>query len=249
MTDSELSYPSQIEPEAYMEESYALLQEGLKEFLAQPDIQLSPKETDYLEAILEKINFSMLVVKNEEDRGRLMALKDEVWKAIAEQFRKDYADLGDMDTIDESNISETRFVYYFFYYNRRANIQEMLVSSILSNRKELAQQYKKETKKDFMLSRLKDELPGMKNPLYYSIIAYCQEIVENFLTAELDFIEMVQNVQLNFDQVNFLNRIFEDGDQQALYSKFVAGFVEHDDFAHFVMEVRDDIINKITEMN
>ena len=50
MTDSELSYPSQIEPEAYMEESYALLQEGLKEFLAQPDIQLSPKETDYLEA-------------------------------------------------------------------------------------------------------------------------------------------------------------------------------------------------------
>ena len=55
---------------------------------------------------MEKINFSMLVVKNEEDRGRLMALKDEVWKAIAEQFRKDYADLGDMDTIDESNISD-----------------------------------------------------------------------------------------------------------------------------------------------
>lgn len=242
------TYPSTVEPEAYMEESYALLEEGLREFLTRRDLQLEPKEIDYLEGILEKINFSINIAESEEDKERLLQLKKEAWAMVLEQFTKDYDGLSAVARLTPDATADLRFVYYFFYYNRRDNIREMVVSHIVNDRKALAQRYKKETKKDFMLNRLKDELPGFKNPAHYSVITFYQEITEEVLGSG-EFLEAATAIPMNFDQMDLLNTVFEEFDQGEVYQRYVAGLVEHDDFAHFLIEVRDDLIEKLREMN
>ena len=242
------TYPSEVEPEAYMEESYALLEEGLREFLSRRDLQLEPKEIDYLEGILEKIHFSINITDNEHDKERLQELKKQAWALILEQFNKDYDGIADTSGLTADSTADLRFVYYFFYYNRRSNIRDVIVGRIVDDRKALSQRFKKETKKDFMLNRLRDELPGFKNQAHYSVITFYQEIVEELLGSG-DFLEVVKQLPMNFDQMELLNTAFENADQAAAYSRYVGGLTEHDDYAHFLIEIRDDLIDKLREMN
>jgi 3-dehydroquinate dehydratase len=246
--ESATPFPQIVEPEAYMEESYALLHEGLQEFLTNRELQLEPKETDYLEAMLDKINFSIKVAEDESDKERLESLKTEVWKSIYEQFCKDYDGVADTAAVFADNLAEMRFVYYFFYYNRRSNLQELLVSKIIADRKSLAQAYRKETKKDFMLSRLKDELPGMKDPAHYSLIAFYQEIVESLLGSDANILEEINHLSLNYDQCNLLAKLFENMDASEAYRAYTAGVMEHSDYNHFLIEIRDSLIERLTEI-
>jgi hypothetical protein len=231
-----------------MEESYALLDEGLREFLSRRDLQLEPKEIDYLEGILEKIHFSISITDNEEDKERLQELKKQAWALILTQFNKDYDGIADMSALTVDSTADLRFVYYFFYYNRRSNIRDIIVGRIVDDRKTLSQQYKKETKKDFMLNRLRDELPGFKNQAHYNVITFYQEIVEELLGSG-EFLDAVKHLPMNFDQMELLNVMFENMDQATAYSRYVEGLTEHDDYTNFLIEVRDELIDKLREMN
>jgi hypothetical protein len=240
--------PSAIEPEAYMEESYALLHEGLQEFLANKSLQLETQSTDYLEAILEKINMSIVVAQENDHRESLEELKKTVWTLIYEQFTKDYEGVIEPSAVSVDSQSDMRFVYYFFYFNRRRNVLDMMVASAISQRKDLAQRFKKETKKDFMLPRLKEEVPEI-SPTYISLVAFYQEIAAEYISSGADLTEEINGLVLNYDQVSTIHKIFDGMDVCEAFHRYVCDFPEHDDFPHITTEFRDELVEKLKGLN
>lgn len=248
MNQLEMQAPSAMEPEAHMEESYALLRESLQEFLENEDLQLYGQTTDYLEGVLEKINMSIMISGDDEHRSALEALKRTAWRMVTEQFVKDYDGLVDPESIDPDNLSEARFIYHFFYYDRRKNILEMTTSSTVQERKALAQRYKKETKRDFMLNRLKIEVPEVPQ-VYLPVIAFYGEIAAEYLSTDRDLLKEATSLQLSYDQFDFVSRVFANGDSEAAFRRYAGALLDHDDYQHFLVDFRDMLIEKTKGIN
>jgi hypothetical protein len=240
--------PSSIEPEAYMEESYAIVRESFQEFLEVKDLQLSNHSIDYLEGVLDKINFSLSISDNDSHKEDLVNLKQEVWNMVRNQFLKDYEGFVNPDMISVSNTCDLRFIYHFFYYNKRTNLLDFVVNNTFKERKTLSTRFKKNAKKDFMINRLKSELTDILS-VNLPIIAFYNEIADDYFSNDKNFSNEINHLVLNFEQIDFLNRIFEDKNPEYVFEEYAKGLLEHNDYPHFITDFRDSIINKLRGVN
>lgn len=249
--DPQEPQPVLVESESYMEETYDLLFEGLMELLNNKAQAHDHQYTDYLEAVNDKINYSLGIAKP-EDVQKLETLRNTVMDTVLGAFKRDYGQFLDTDAVDQlRSPTFTRLVYYFFYLNKTANLREFLVNETISNRKKLAERFKKENKKDFAYTRLKSELQNIKNPNNIYVIMSYQEIAnEAFSSNVYGFQDIINNTVLTFDQVQVMERIFRDfPDATSIYTTYVDGITEHDEYNHFLISFRDDLVRKMLSMS
>ena len=236
-------YPQLFEEEAYLEEAYAILEEGLVQILTNPAAQLDYNHTDYLDAVLAKINFSITQAIDEEDKLKLLELKKAVWKEISNSFLKIYDGLVDVQVLSTLTNTEIRFIYYLFFFSKRQNIHEFVVNKIFKDREALSKHYSKERKKDFMHSRLQEELAEIKNKSLISLIANSEDIIGGCLNGGCFFEDIIGNLEMSFGQVELLDRLLPRQNTELIFSNFVKGFKEHYEYPHFVLDIRDSLID------
>jgi hypothetical protein len=241
---------SVVESEPYMEETYHLLYEGLVELLKNKAETFNPHYTDYLEAVTDKINYS-LSIATAENAEKLQELRGVVVQSILDAFNRDYGAFVDEDTFNSFNSPVfARFIYYFFYFNKLSHLTEFMVSDTIANRKKLQERFKKDNKKDFAYARLKTELPDIKNPANIYVIMSYQEIAAERLSSGISmFTDLVHNTPLSFDQVEKLNGIFQYADETKLFDTYVAGLVDHPEYNHFLINFKHKLVEKLVGIN
>jgi hypothetical protein len=241
---------SVVESEPYMEETYHLLYEGLVELLNNKAETFNPHYTDYLEAVTDKINYS-LGIATPENAEKLEELRGVVVEEILKAFQRDYGAFVDADTFNSFNGPMfARFIYYFFYFDKLSNLSEFLVADTIANRKKLQERFKKDNKKDFAYARLKTELPDIKNPANIYVIMSYQEIANELLSSGITmFTNMVHNTPLSFDQLEKLNGIFQYADETKLFDTYVSGLVDHPEYNHFLVGFKHKLVEKLVGIN
>jgi len=237
-----------IETEPFMEETYHLVHEGLFEMLNDKNSLYDSQSTDYLDAIVNKINFSKQDA-SAVDAQSLDNLLYIVNNEIIEIFKADYADFNDLLVLKQKLFDIAglaRLVYYFFYFNKSKNVMAFLVGNTLSNRKKFQERFKKDNKKDLTYSRLKAEMPDIKNPANIYIVMSYQEIAQETLTSNVgSFSDMITQVPLTFEQTDTLMEILGNSDDASLFTAFIGNLVDHPNYNHFLVAFKDELATQL----
>jgi len=237
-----------IETEPFMEETYHLIHEGLVELLDDKESLYDSQLTDYLEAIVNKINFSKTIA-SAVDAQALDNLFYIVNTKIIDAFKRDYADFADLTQLkfqmfDTAGLA--RLIYYFFYFNKAKNVMAFLVGNTLSERKKLQERFKKDNKKDLTYNRLKTEMPDMKNPANIYVIMSYQEIAQEALTSNVgSFSALVAQTPLTFEQVNTISEILGNSDDASLFTAYIGNLVDHPNYNHFLVAFKDELATQL----
>ena len=252
MIEKQEAFPSLVEPEEHLEESYAILIEGLIEFLNSPGRTLEIGEPDYLKAVREKVLYSIGVVASDEDRHKLQELMLDANEQVVVHFAKLYDGLVNEDELPEreDNI-RANLLYRFFFSERRGNIIQILVDRAIKDRKRLIAAYKGDVKKDFLISQLRTELGGksfMKDPSNLYLIAAYREIFSEFIGDQnCDFEEATQSLPMGYESFATIQKIFEFANGCEVYQRFVSGVVESEAAPSMEIDFRDALIERLTD--
>jgi hypothetical protein len=239
---------SVVETDPSTEETYHLLYEGLVESLNNPDEIYDSRTTDYLQAVNDKVNFAISMVPD-EDKPRMDQARLDAENEVAKAFLRDYEGYADPDALEGAMRSSIlRLIYRFFYLNKLNSLMEFLVSETINNRKTLVERFRKDSKKDLIYARIKNELT-FKNPNYIYLIMSYQEIANEALTSNVgSFQSVLMSNPLTFDQTMAFQEIFKDSDDVALFTKFVDNFPEHSSYNHFLISFRDELVEQMKDM-
>lgn len=243
--ESEQPIDDLIETDASVEETYHLLYEGMAEMLADAPGLYEPQNTDYFMLLNDKVNYS--AGQADAKVAKLESARSEMHQMVFDAFRRDYAEFIDDYELEELKSPQlARLIYNIFYFGKYGTLVEFLVNIAISNRKALVEQFKKDSKKDLIHTRLKLEFPDMKNPANLQLIVHYQEIAVSALTSNVQsFDDLLNRSNLSFSQHQRLLAIFGNVDGPKLFLSYINKLTEHPNYNHFVTDFRDALVKQL----
>ena len=239
-----------VEPEAHLEESYDLLEEGLSEFLRSPARGFDLEHVDYLEALRTKVAFAQARLPHPEQQSKLAAILDRASGMVRSAIKKMYDGCVDPERVDSLTGGNLALVYGLLVLDRRGKAVDSLVAQVCSMRQALAEGFKKESKKDFLVARLEEELGDFVNPKYAYIVANYRQIFDELISDDEGDLKalLVDNHELTFQQSELLSQIFMDNFVGLPYEKFFADLRDHPELPHVAADFRDALVEKLRKL-
>ena len=238
-----------IEPEAYIEESYDILEEGLIEFLNSPKRHFDPSYTDYYEALLYKINAAKASIEV-EDYYKLERIEAEVRQVIAKALIVYFEEFVDSEMLENITSSSAYFLYNIFFHEKRKKVVNCIASHAVNNRESLLKQFKA-NKKDVGYEHLLQEFADFKNKENISIIMSYSDIFKQIafdMNGNLNEV-VFMNLELSFSQLDFLTRLFFDSLSSEPYVRFFKDLLTHPDLSYIMGEFRSELIDKLKDLD
>lgn len=238
-----------IEPEAYIEESYDLLEEGLMEFLNNPSRHFDPVSTDYLEAVSYKI----LVAKSEvepEDYYKLEDLQNKANTCVLINLLNYYNGCIDPEMLEGLSYGMIYFLYHIFFHEKRKKAVSCVSSYVATKRKDFLSRHKV-NKKDIGYEHLLQEFSDFRNKDNLSLVVSYLDIFKQ-VTGDTNgnLSEVVfNNLDLSFSQLNFLYKLFNDSIGTEPYLRFFKDLSVHQDFSYIASEFRSELIEKLRNLD
>jgi hypothetical protein len=250
--ESQEAFPTLGGESAHLEESYDILSEGLQEFLADPQRWLETGETNYLEAVRDKVRFAAASVE-EDLQSEVLQVEKEAYASVQTAFAKYYEGLFNEEALAEvPDQVRINLIYRLFFGEKREFLLDGFVMRALRDRKRLVAAFKGGAKKDILTSQIRTEYGSsdfVRDPSNLYLVASYNEVFEEFLVSPVDLNEFFLNLELNYDQCMFLDELLSVPDPAGAYERFVSGISDTPVEAALKNEFRERLIKALDQEN
>lgn len=237
MIRSDVFDTSEIDNELFLSSiPLNLIEEAIK---SQFDDPLEYRKTDYIQSFLNKYQFS-LDNMYEEDQNELNELHDDFIEFIKTIFYE-YLSIGMPNIEDRPEEYQHQLIHYAYRYfitNIKKNFTSLIINYIDRNKDEISNLFVK--KKDVIYLNFKSEISDEFDVLLLSNLS---SIIEHILTEEYDvdkFFELTTNDELSVE-LEFVKKAFNEFD---LTGNFIQSYITMVD-KYFRNELESKVRNKI----